>query len=342
MTRENPNVRMYGTMSPVQRMLLNPKEFDPDKLTVNEIEQDNGLIIAKIPNIPGRITRRKKNNSDEYYIELVLSQHYDPETKQNRNKKVIIGTDVSYWLRGMMFANDNYHEYFNIHGEVLPHIIAQWAEEGKQKRKTEQPNPQAEAPVPTQNKPTHIIKTTNNSTKDNPPPNSSSNIPTPIPDEPEEQPEEQPEEEGEASEVQLKELREREKALEAREKELDKQEKELESRQTVYQIKMDEAIRDHITFLRDILDEHKDIVEAQAKRRPDKPMSIRQIRTINEPMQELRELFKGSEAEDLLHLADEPEADNQDSGTTYGEMALLLNAYSSMLITFFNGKLRTK
>ncbi len=338
MTRENPNVRMYGTMSPVQRMLLNPKEFDPDKLTVNEIEQDNGLIIAKIPNIPGRITRRKKNNSDEYYVELVLSQHYDPETKQNRNKKVIIGTDVSYWLRGMMFANDNYHEYFNIHGDVLPHIIAQWAEEGKQKRKTEQLALPAEAPIPTQNNQTQKNPTTNNLTKDNPPPNSPPNISTPIPDEPEEQ----PEEEGEASEVQLKELREREKALEAREKELDKLEKELESLRTVYQIKMDEAIRDHITFLRDILDDHKDIVEAQAKRRPDKPMSIRQIRTINEPLQELRELFNGSEAEDLLHLADEPDADNQDSGTTYGEMALLLNAYSSMLNSFTIGKLRTK
>lgn len=142
--------------------------------------------------------------------------------------------------------------------------------------------------------------------------------------------------------MQLKELRKREQALEAREKELNKQEKELESRRTVYQIKMDEAIRDHITFLRDILDDHKTIVEAQAKRRPDKPMSVRQIRTINEPLQELRDLFKGSEAEDLLHLADEHEADNPDSCTTYGEMTLLLNAYSSMLNSFSNGKLRTK
>ena len=63
---------------------------------------------------------------------------------------------------------------------------------------------------------------------------------------------------------------------------------------------------------------------------------------INELLQELKDLFKGSEAEDLLHLAEEPKENDNTKGTTYGEMALLLNAYGSMLSAFSIGKLRSK
>ena len=135
MYNENPNTRgSERNTTPLQRILLHPESFDPDKLTVNEIERPDGTVFAKIPQIPNRITKRKKANSDNYYIELILSSHYDTETRQNRNKKVIIGEDISYFLKGMMVANDNYHEYFNKNGDLLPHIKALMLEENKQKR----------------------------------------------------------------------------------------------------------------------------------------------------------------------------------------------------------------
>lgn len=337
MKHENPNLR-FRTTNELQRMLLRPETFDPDKLTVNEIEQAGGTIIAKIPRIQGRITRRKKNNSDEYYIELILSSRYDPESKQNRNKKVIIGTDISYYLRGMMMANDQYHEYFNSYGDVLPHILAQWAEEDREKRKAEKLAEQNQTET-TKAKPKEQDQAETTQTKPTPKPEEK---PLPEPEQEIIPPPEEPDEEKEADEVQIKELRKREEELDRREEELNQFQKELENQRMVSLVKMDQAAESHIELLRNILFRHTEIVEEQAKRRPDKPMSLRQIRTINEILQELVDLFKGSEVEELLHLAEEPDKDGNNPGTTYGEMALLLNAYSSMLEYYTLGRLQTK
>ncbi len=344
MAKENPNTRgAERNLTPLQKIFLHPDQFDPDKLLVNELEQSDGKIIAKIPQIPNRICRRKKAGSDEYYIELILSHRYDPETKQNRNKKVIIGEDISYYLKGMMVANDNYHEYFDVRGNVLPHIKALWEEE-KQKQQeasltatdsqpnqqptssaqTEPTTPKASATQPRQatQKPTTQAQTTQIQTPPPPPP--------------------EPDEEGEADEVQIKELREREKVLDAREQELNQLQAELESEQMTRQIRANEAARDHITLLYSMVDSYKYVVEAQAKRKPDMPMSLKQVRMINEVLQDLKTTFKGSEAEDFLHLAEEPDKGKDIPGTTYGEMALLLNTYNDMINHFISGKMRTK
>ena len=107
-------------------------------------------------------------------------------------------------------------------------------------------------------------------------------------------------------------------------------------------IRTNDATSDHIELLRNILRGHANLIEAQAKRRPDAPMSRNQIRTINEILQELRTSFQNSEIEDYLHLAEEPDEETNTPATTYGEMSLLLNAYDSMLYQFVLGKLRTK
>ena len=72
------------------------EHFDPDKLKTNEIECGDA-VLAKIPNLPGRISRRNKQNGDytTRYIELILEHSYDKGKKQSRNKRVIIGTDIS-------------------------------------------------------------------------------------------------------------------------------------------------------------------------------------------------------------------------------------------------------
>ena len=326
MYSDNPNLQsIERELTPLQRILLHPETFTPDKLTVNEVEQGN-CLLAKIPQIPNRITRRKKANSDEYYIELVLSQHYDPESKQNRNKKVIIGTDFSYHLKGMMFANDNYHEYFNALGDLLPHVKEMIREDEKRKQQSRKENTPAETQEQTiqpeqQNQP---------------------RIPEPVKQEP-------PEEEGEASEVQIKELRQREEALSLREQQLNQREhqlnqreKQLDNLEMTRLIQLDQSMKDHISLLSSMLNFHINLVDEQAKRRPDKPMSAKQIQTINEVLSVLQNDFRGSESEDYLHLAEEPDEGKNIPGTTYGEMALLLSNYASMLSALPSHKLRMK
>ena len=363
MYKENPNIRgSERGITPLQRILLHPESFDPDKLTVKELEQPDGTIFAKIPQIPNRITKRKKANSDGYYIELILSSHYDAETRQNRNKKVIIGEDISYFLKGMMVANDNYHEYFNKNGDLLLHIKAMMLEEERQKQKTKiaenkQPSPSDETEqseeqttnqpenseqetgqksTPTEQKQKQIpTERTQKQTSSEQKPQNTSQTPTA--------------EEGEASEVQIRELKERQQALDRKEQELTQKEKaldelrkELENQQMVSIVQMKGAAEDHITLLRSILSSHMELIEAQAKRRPDSPMSKNQIRTINEVLRELRTCFQNSEIVDYLHLATEPDEATDTTATTYGEMSLLLNAYSSMLHQFSIGRLRMK
>lgn len=347
MYKENPNTRgSERNTTPLQRMLLHPETFDPDKLTVNEIEQPGGMILAKIPQIPNRITRRKKANSDNYYIELILSSGYDVKTQQNRNKKVIIGEDISYYLKGMMVANDNYHEYFNKNGDLLPHIKAMMLEENKQKREAK-----AEADRQSANQTTgqpgnseHADSQLTEQKQKITPAEQLTTAAT------KQQTEEEGEaEEGEASEVQIRELKERQQALDKKEQELAKEaatliafRKELESWEMVMTIQKDQAIRDHISLLNDILYNHAETIRAQAKRKPDAPMRANQIRTINELLREIQSLFAGNEIDDFLHLAEEPDEKTSTPGTTYGEMALLLNIYRSMLDHFSSGKLRYK
>lgn len=333
MYKENPNTRgAERNAAPFQRKLLHPESFDPDKLTVSEIEQGDGVLLAKIPSIPNRITRRKKISGDGYYIELILRQGYDPETKQNRNKKVIIGEDISYYLKGMMIANDKYHDYFNNKGTLLPHILAMILEEERQKQKAKVAADQQ--PVP----PDKTEQSAGQAALEQKQKQSAS-IQEPHPQS----------EEEEANEVQIKELRKREKALDLREErlnqreaELDELQVELENQQMLNIIQVNDAAEDHIKLLRDILSSHTELIEAQAKRRPDTHMSKNQIQTINEILRELRTYFQNSEIEDYLHLATEPNEETNTPATTYGEMSLFLNAYGSMLHQFVMGRLRTK
>jgi hypothetical protein len=71
-------------------------------------------------------------------------------------------------------------------------------------------------------------------------------------------------------------------------------------------------------------------------------MSLKQIRTINEVLRELMDILTDSEVGGFLHLAEEPDPENDNPGTTYGEMNLLLNVYTAITNTFHYGKLRKK
>ena len=98
-----------------------------------------------------------------------------------------------------------------------------------------------------------------------------------------------------------------------------------------------ERNQDHLDLMHSMLEHYIDAVEIQAKRRADQPMSLTEIRTVNELLSELRTFFSGSEAEEYLKPAEEPE--NGQAGTTYGEMVLLLVAYRCTIFSFNMGHL---
>ena len=96
------------------------KYFSADKLKGNEIECGSE-VLAKIPNIPGRIGRKNKKNGDyvTHYIEFIVGRTYDNEKQQMRNKKVPIGVDISHIYDGMMIVNERYYEFFDHDGKLI-------------------------------------------------------------------------------------------------------------------------------------------------------------------------------------------------------------------------------
>ena len=119
-------------------------------------------------------------------------------------------------------------------------------------------------------------------------------------------------------------------------RELKEKKEELDELIEARHFEYEEREKAQIRLLSSILHNHLTIVETQAKRKPDMLMRRSQIRTINEILKELRDYFSGSNAADYLHLAEEPHEDDLEHfpGTTYGEMAVLLAAYSSTLHMF--------
>ena len=107
------------------------KFFSADKLKGNEIECGSE-VLAKIPNIPGKISRKNVRNGDyvTHYITFVTERVYDPEKHQNRNKKVIIGVDISHIYDGMMIVNDRYYDFFDHDGKLI------WRGEEEEKNET--------------------------------------------------------------------------------------------------------------------------------------------------------------------------------------------------------------
>ena len=92
--------------------------FDATKLKTNEILFED-TVLAKIPEIPGRINRRKRPETDVTYIEMVLERHYDPVSRQTRKKRISIGTDAAPAFPGMMLPNEAYYRYFDHDGDWI-------------------------------------------------------------------------------------------------------------------------------------------------------------------------------------------------------------------------------
>ena len=373
---------------PRDQYQVDPDFFDPDKLEVNEFRQGEN-IIAKIPNIEGRITRKQSNGTT--YIELILARWYDKEKKQTRNRRVTIGVDVSGIYRGMMMANENYHEYFDTKGNLVKAIQLE-GENGPEPPEPKPQKPEANVTAKT------IAKTTTNQTAnatDNPKANTATNTnPNRTADTTKTEPNKtattaadaKPDTAtktgankttGTVAETEAKKkttnattgkavtpkpkkaapvkipkqlLAEMVKMLDQKqqierskhpflntdteespqmshdlnEDELDPEIQLQLEEQEKRQIKHD---HDRIVFMENLLDRYRYTIEEQAKKRPDKYLTLYQTRKINELLNTIRKFFWEAETFPYLDLAEEPTEGKVHTGTTYGDMAILLSAY---------------
>ncbi len=368
---------------PHDQYQVDPDFFDPDVLEVNEFRQGHN-VIAKIPNIEGRITRKQSNGTT--YIELIVARWYDKEKKQTRNRRVTIGVDIRGIYRGMMMANENYHEYFDTKGNLVKAIQLE-GENGPEPtpdQKTPEANtiatPKANTTKnTTENKKTNTTANTNpNKTADTTkaePNKTATTTANTKPDRAATTGANKTESTATDTETKKKTtnattgtaatpkpkkaapvkipkqlLAEMVKMLDQKQQierskhpflntdteespqmshdlnedelnpEIQRQLEEQEKRQ----IKHD---HDRIVFMENLLDRYRYTIEEQAKKRPDKYLTLYQTRKINELLNTIRKFFWEAETFPYLDLAEEPTEGKTNTGTTYGDMAILLSAY---------------
>ena len=95
--------------------LLNPEKFDVNKLEANEMLQgNNAMPLAKIPQIKDRI-----RIDDTGKIHLVTSRKTDEETSEIQEETVEIGGSLGNVMPGMMVITDDYHNYFDVYGNLV-------------------------------------------------------------------------------------------------------------------------------------------------------------------------------------------------------------------------------
>ena len=315
-----------------------------EDLKQNEYKLPNGQVIAKIPKIKGRITRKSPTDRNETYIELIIGEY--TKNGKHRNTKVNIGTDLGSIAPGRMLINNNtYYTYFDHEGNLKKDPLEEQraykarlkarqeaedrkkAEADRQQRETEKAEKQQRKAAQKQSK------------------------------EPQAKPETEQTEERTVDEIR--------EALLQKEKELDRQRQEMKAKKQeaerlmqqlqdakeeldnlieIRKYEIQERNKHYLSMMENILESYRDTVKEQAKRRPDTFMSATQIRLINELLRELQQWFSGTEAEDYLHLAEEPQEDDTENhpGTTYGEMAILLSSYNSVLDSCRYGELYWK
>ena len=352
--------------------VLAMKEFDVDKLEDNEYTIGRGDIIAKIPKIEHRIYGRKAHKEYEgEYVDFVIGKYYDPEAQQMRNKKVTIGTVSNF--PGMMIINENYHKYFDKKGRLRNDPMKEEEEERQKKEeqarkekeekerieRAEQEKREQETRTEAEDAPDPIAeeRLTSTAEEENGTDGADSTFQQPssahrqrLKERP--QVSQTEEEMLEELKKEKEELKKQKALLEAEKKEVEQLKKQLQdSQKTLDSIRMvrimqfEEAKTKHIQLLREILHGQTEIIEKQAGKKPGAVMTLHQIRMINSLLAEIREIFQGCESEEYLQLAEEPDPDNQDDdnyGTTYGEMAILLQNYSYTLHAHDCGRLYYK
>ena len=332
-TIENRLPRFYQPKQDIKAIFSNPN-FNINMMECNEYEQPDGTVIAKIPQTKGRIYRRKDKDRNEEYITLLADSYYDPEKKQMRNKKVIIGTALFGRFAELMVANEHYHEYYdregNLYNDPLQKRREREAREKEEKEAAERKKAAAETAAAKENK-------AERTETDKPHGNTVSNKPI--------MEEERTVDEIKASLLEKeRELNEKLKTAAAGLKRLQEMQTQLNEMIEVRKYELGKKDTESIRFLNRILEHYAGTVQVQAKRKPDLLMRSSQIRAINDVLTKIRAFFAGTEAEDFLQLAEEPREDDLEHhpGTSYGEMDILLGAYMATIHTYEYGILYNK
>ena len=102
------------TPQQTKHYLLHPEAFNISRLEANEMLQEDGHSIARIPHISNRIRQDEAGK-----IRLVVSRETDETTGEIKEETVVLGIDISNILPGMMFTSDVYHDYFDYFGELI-------------------------------------------------------------------------------------------------------------------------------------------------------------------------------------------------------------------------------
>lgn len=334
------------------------ENFSADKLKANEIECGDA-VLAKIPKIDGMISRRKKQSGNMVttYIELILSRTYDKDKKQSRNKRVIIGTDISHIYPGMMMINDKYHDYFDRDGNLIHN-----PEQPESETNTTQTNPQTRTQNNNQPQPDSILQDlaqTNTAVA------LQFQAETTEPEKPQitNQTQTQPTaantpfDEPDIHQLLNKfkdtlliqsqaprQTAEGDKHLEPKQGTPESEEENLtpeEDEAFMAAMRESQHRKDRLDYLNSLLIHYSGIIDEQAKRKPDNPLTLYQIRRINALLSEIKDMLSSYENQEYLLLAEEPDPDSDTPPMTSLDMSILLGSYYCTLTAYRLGRLWT-
>ncbi len=323
-------------------------EFDISRMKENEFRQADGTVIAKIPVIEGRIHYRHDKDRNNTYVIFVSDAYYDKTKGQMRNEKITIGTALGGRFEGLMIANNNYHTYFDMNGNLVYDPLKQRQEQKAREEAEEEAKKviqqTLEAAERTAEKTKQQGKEAVTPKRSNTPTAAQQTLKTAANPQPPDE-EERTVDEIKASLLEKeKQLKEKLKRADEGLKQLQEAQEQLKNIEEARLLSLDEKAKAHLNLLDSILSDYSSTIRNQAKSKPDKFMRAAQVQTINRILSELRDYFSGSDAEDYLQLAPEPVEQDLENhpGTTYGEMDLLLSAYSNTIHTFRFGHLYYK
>ena len=277
----------------------------------NEVKMGDAFVV-RIPKIEGKISLRKGEYAD--YVEYKVDGWYDPEKKQNRNRKVIIG-QVIYPIPGSMLPNENYYKYFD-------------RETGKEKKNGEEAEEmEQEAEGTAEGTSTCVSRKEmirNVMEEDGVIRRRTERMREAIRDGYENV------EEGIQTDSDWE-----EEGISNR-GEMEGENAEGERRETPI-TEETRRKRRRLRVLLDVLTSIRDVVKEQAKRRPKEMMNEYQIQKINPVLEEIREIEKEMGMEDLLEIINEPKEgeempENKESRRmSYSDIEVLLEYYNSVI-----------
>ena len=342
--------------------------FDPSKIKGNTYPC-GAVTLVRIPKIDGKISER--NQEDRTYIEYIYTTWYDPETKQNRNRKKIIGRYIDFFP-GFMIPNENYSLYFDFEtGKELPRPKEEEDDTTTStttKEKTEFRNPTDQTPTPnpkTKKSTTQSPENTQSKT-DNPTSNT-----TPMTYDPNKKLTAQGHKELVSALLQAQQQQQQEEARKAIEEA--KISEDEEERRWAEEREQYIAYKEHFELIRSIFNEIYDTIQKQARKRPNAVVSLYTIQRINETIAEIQDLLKDSEVENYIILLNEPQeaepeqeekeepepeekeskttqttktkrsakASPQMTGLTYSDVEIILGQISSTLHWFAVNRMRS-